>query len=97
VKITTTSSYDDPTLASLHWTEALTSDQAGETSCGSDMQAPTTAPAGIDVAIDANACPTAAPDPGGNAPTFTLTITYTDPTTGDTHTYTAVVTGTPPN
>ena len=76
-------------LQNLNWTETVTSNGA---TCGSATDNPGYGDPSIDV--DYSACPVT--DGNGDANTFTVTVTYTDPTYGGSGTYTPAIDGTPP-
>ncbi len=95
--------YDQPTLATLTWTETVTSDASPGVVCGVSHAVPAHV-ADISVPVDLTAClpttPGATPGPSG-APTstpstYTVTIHEDDPIFKTSHDWVRVVSGAPP-
>lgn len=87
---TSGSLYDDETLASLNWTETVTSSSSPRVVCGRGFAPPTAG--GINISVNPKSCPAKAKP----ATAWTVTISYTDPGTDGAHTYVRTVTGVEP-
>jgi hypothetical protein len=91
-----TGPYDQPALATLNWTETVTSNGV---QCGQAHTVPSHA-ADITVSVDLTACPPGTAGPGGSGPpapnTYTVTIHEDDPNFGGSHDWQPEITGAPP-
>lgn len=89
VDLTYTGTEDPGSLASLSWTETVSS---GAVSCGSSTDNPGNSSARI--TVDLTTCP---PVVAGKPAVYTVAISFTDPTYGESGNYGYTVSGTPPS